>query len=344
MEENIKIKVSVIVPVYNVEKYLSRCIESIINQTYKDLEIILVNDGSTDNSLKICNYYKNKDSRIKLIDKKNGGLSSARNAGMKIANGKYLIFVDSDDWILEKTIKELVSYAEKYNVDFVRFSPACAGYENIPDGTPWEFPIERQIEFGYYNKEKIKKEIFDRLIITPKLTLGPIVSAVLSLYSSEFLFKNNIYFDENIRYSEDVMFNAKVVYNANSFYFLKDAYYYYYYYNSQSITKSFKKDRWNSCKKLSYGLKSYFGSIENNNCFSRQLELINLYNIFNGIGQAKFIKSIKDKKMYIKNITRDKFTIDSIKVEFPKDISWKLKVILWCIRFKLDFLLSIIML
>ena len=104
--------ISIIVPVYNVEKYLIRCIESIINQTYKNIEIILVDDGSTDNSSKICDEYKNKDKRIKVIHKINGGLSSARNRGLDIAKGKYIGFVDSDDYIspnmYEILYKELI--------------------------------------------------------------------------------------------------------------------------------------------------------------------------------------------------------------------------------------------
>ena len=92
-------KISIIVPVYNVESYLSNCIDSILNQTFKDFELILVNDGSTDKSLEICKHYKNMDDRIFIIDKKNGGLSSARNAGLDIIKGEYIGFVDSDDYI-----------------------------------------------------------------------------------------------------------------------------------------------------------------------------------------------------------------------------------------------------
>ncbi len=105
--------ISIIVPVYNVEAYLKRCIESIINQTYKDIEIILVDDGSTDNSSKICDEYKNKDKRIKVIHKVNGGLSSARNRGLDIAKGKYIGFVDSDDYISPKMYEIL--YKELIN-------------------------------------------------------------------------------------------------------------------------------------------------------------------------------------------------------------------------------------
>ena len=89
---------SVIVPIYNTEKYLNRCVDSIINQTYKDLEVILVNDGSTDGSLAICREYEKKDVRVKVVNKENGGLSSARNAGLDVSSGDYVTFVDSDDF------------------------------------------------------------------------------------------------------------------------------------------------------------------------------------------------------------------------------------------------------
>lgn len=91
--------VSIIVPVYNAEKYLDRCLKSIINQSLKDIEIILINDGSIDRSIEICNYYKIKDSRIKVIDKENTGVSDSRNIGIELAKGEYIGFVDADDWI-----------------------------------------------------------------------------------------------------------------------------------------------------------------------------------------------------------------------------------------------------
>ena len=95
--------ISIIVPVYNVEEYLKECIDSIINQTYKRIEIILVDDGSTDKSGKICDDYAKIDKRIKVVHKENGGLSDARNVGISVSSGKYIAFVDSDDWV-EKTM------------------------------------------------------------------------------------------------------------------------------------------------------------------------------------------------------------------------------------------------
>jgi len=118
--------VSVIVPIYNVELYLEKYINSIINQTYKNLEIILVNDGSTDNSLQICEKFINKDKRIKIINKKNGGLSDARNKGIEKSSGKYLAFIDSDDYIDYNMIENLYNDIKKYDADI-----SIVNYEKI---------------------------------------------------------------------------------------------------------------------------------------------------------------------------------------------------------------------
>jgi len=109
--------ISVIIPVYNVEKYVERCLDSVINQTYKNLEIILIDDGSTDNSGKICDEYVKKDNRIIVVHKENGGVSSARNIGIELANGDYIGFVDSDDYIEKEMYENLFNNLIKYNVD-----------------------------------------------------------------------------------------------------------------------------------------------------------------------------------------------------------------------------------
>ena len=112
-------KISIVIPVYNTSKYLKQCIESILNQTYKNLEIIIVNDGSKDSSLSIIKEFKNQDKRIIVVDKKNGGLSSARNAGIKIASGEYILNVDSDDWIEPKACEVLIKTAISNDADIV---------------------------------------------------------------------------------------------------------------------------------------------------------------------------------------------------------------------------------
>ena len=123
MEEK---KVSVIIPVYNVKEYVEKCVETVIKQTYSNLEIILVDDGATDGSGEICDKLACKDQRIEVIHKKNGGLSDARNAGLKVVTGEYYLFVDSDDWISVNMVKRLVDCAEKEDADIV-----CCGFFDV---------------------------------------------------------------------------------------------------------------------------------------------------------------------------------------------------------------------
>ena len=123
-------RISVIVPVYNVEQYLPRCVESILAQTYENLEILLVDDGTKDNSGAICDAYARQDARVKAIHKKNGGLSSARNAGIDAATGEYLSFVDSDDWIEPDMYEKMMALMEKYSVRLV-----CAGRWDVSSET-----------------------------------------------------------------------------------------------------------------------------------------------------------------------------------------------------------------
>ena len=118
--------ISIIIPVYNNEKYLKKCIQSIINQTYKKIEIILINDGSTDNSLEICNAFYKNDSRIKVLDQINGGLSAARNTGINNATGEFFMFVDGDDFVSENFCEAAISNQRKLNSDIVIFN-----YKNI---------------------------------------------------------------------------------------------------------------------------------------------------------------------------------------------------------------------
>ena len=125
---NDDIVISIIVPIYNTEKYLNECVDSIINQTYKNIEIILVNDGSTDNCLKICDEYAKKDKRVKVIHKENGGLSSARNSGLDILTGKYVCFIDSDDYVATTFVYDMFNLITKYNADIVEGS-----YQTIND-------------------------------------------------------------------------------------------------------------------------------------------------------------------------------------------------------------------
>ena len=169
-------KISVIVPIYNVEKYLRKCLNSIISQTYKNIEIILVDDGSTDSSGKIIDEFKINDNRILVIHKQNGGLSDARNEGIKKASGKYIAFIDSDDFINEMMLEMLIKNIEKYNADI-----SICSYENIFDNDVCKktnnnnltcYNAQEALEDLLNNDKKItnhawnklyKKELFDEI-------------------------------------------------------------------------------------------------------------------------------------------------------------------------------------
>ena len=168
--------ISIIVPIYNMEKYLVKCIDSIINQTYKNLEIILVDDGSTDKSSIICDEYKKIDSRIKVIHKSNGGLSSARNAGLDIAMGSLIGFVDSDDYIEETMYEKMKNNMDYYKSDI----SVCNFYyvkngkkeismknlsSNIAEGkTKFDNLYNEYVSYGVYAWNKLyKKELFDNI-------------------------------------------------------------------------------------------------------------------------------------------------------------------------------------
>lgn len=147
--------ISVIVPVYNVEKYLCKCVDSVINQTYKNLEIILVDDGSPDSCGKICNKYANKDARVKVIHKENGGLSDARNIGIDAAKGEYLAFIDSDDYIAPEMIETLYNYISRDGSDMAlcNFTYVDEKFIEIKDRNS-DSPIQNELISG---EEALKK-------------------------------------------------------------------------------------------------------------------------------------------------------------------------------------------
>ena len=170
-----KDKISIIVPVYNVEAYLERCIESIINQTYKNLEIILVNDGSTDNSKAICEQYVQKDSRIVLINQKNGGSSIARNVGLDKASGNIIAFADSDDYLEELMLETMVNAMTSYNLDVVEIEPYYTGinrtFDNsltIQDRTTAIKRILSRESFAVWRRI-YRKSIIDDMRFIPKI-------------------------------------------------------------------------------------------------------------------------------------------------------------------------------
>ena len=207
-------KISVIVPVYNVEKYLSECLDSIINQTLRKIEIICVNDGSTDSSLSVLKEYASKDNRIKIIDKENEGQGYARKVGLDNANGKYILFCDSDDYYAELTaFEELYNYIEKIQVDVVIFE--LIRYSELN---------------GFYKENRdffnppLKKDIFSYSDINNLLFFR--TYPVIKIYSKQFIDSyKDWYFPKKIFY-EDIPFHFQILIRAKMSYLNKIFYVY----------------------------------------------------------------------------------------------------------------------
>lgn len=189
--------VSVIIPVYNAEKYLKKSIESVINQSYLNLEIILINDGSIDGSRDLCKQYLNKDNRIVFIDKENEGVSKSRNLGIEISHGEYLMFVDSDDFIEEYYIQEMLDYLNEKEFDVV-----ISGMNIVNE-------IGILKTKNLYLKESC--QIFFDKIIEDIINTIYLCSSCKTLVRKELVINNNIMFNNNLKYGEDLMFSFNVL-------------------------------------------------------------------------------------------------------------------------------------
>lgn len=323
--------ISVIIPVYNVEKYLDRCVQSVLHQTLQELEIILVDDGSPDGSPAMCDAYALQDKRIRVIHKKNGGLASARNAGLREATGEYIFFLDSDDWLDLDGLERLYATAQEYDVDFVRYRAIRSFWPGLGDHAPVRVEEIREMHGGLYDRRQIVEEIFPRLIATGKLTMGPIVGACASLYRAAFLKEHHLVFDEAVKFSEDMIFSAKVVLHANSFYYLDDACVYHYFYNPASISKSFRAERWISCRHLIELFEKDFSGIEPYD-FSQQFVSLRWFCIMLGLGERRHIADMKRRRAYCAEIIRDPVVRETPLALRQMDVSWKQKLMMVFIK------------
>ena len=200
--------ISIVIPVYNVEEFFHQCVNSIINQSYTNIEIILVDDGSTDTSGQLCDEYAKLDSRIKVIHQKNAGLSSARNKGLEFVTGDYIWFVDSDDWIAEDALKILDFELKNSKAEMVTFSN-------------FQY-IETTTKDNFINKKS--ESIDGKTFITSgyKLEIAPWIY----VYQKDFLLKNNISFREDIKIHEDEFFLLDCFSRVNQIISIEDRLYY----------------------------------------------------------------------------------------------------------------------
>jgi glycosyltransferase involved in cell wall biosynthesis len=318
--------VSIIVPVYKVEKYLKRCVDSLTNQTLSDIEIILVDDGSPDNSGEICDSLQEKDCRIKVIHKTNGGLSSARNAGIKIAQGQYIGFVDSDDDVALDMYEKMYRVAKRENVDFV-----MSDYQRIcADGRCYLKTLD--IPSGLYEKKQMRRIIFPNLIMGENIEYGPLLSVWHCLYRTDFLRQNNLCFDEKVRWSEDNIFSAIAGYCCERFYYMKGEGLYHYYQNQGTITTSYRSGAWQVYCTMNEHLHNFFDPIKDFD-FSRQLKLHMIYYACNCIGQELTLPKLEAKRG-IRNILETRQLRDSFTDFKMPRVGIKLKIQLYLMKYR----------
>lgn len=225
---------SIVVPVYNVERFLDKCVRSILEQTYAKFELILVDDGSTDGSGQMCDQYEKEDYRIVTIHKANGGLVSARKAGVSVAKGEYAVCVDSDDWIDKGHLQELARIADDCSPDII-----CFGYYEMSEGKKsFIVPFRK----GLYKKDDLKKEIYPQLIRTGSATAFP-PTIWAKAYKMDLYRSEQLLVDDRIKIGEDAACTIPCMLRANSVY-ITDKALYYYRRNNASMTKSKKPFSW----------------------------------------------------------------------------------------------------
>lgn len=293
---------SVIVPVYNVEKYLGQCLDSIINQTFRDFEVILVDDGSKDSSGDICNRYEKNDSRIKVIHRENGGLVEARKTGVAHATGQYVACVDSDDWVDTDYLENFAKPIKKYNADII-----CCGYIN--ETKDKQIPITVNAPSGFYNEARIKEVIYPFLIEDKKSRyFRP------SIWAKAM--RTNIYKQQQqvsglVSVGEDHACTKPCIYHSKSMYVLSKCMYHYRN-NPVSMTKKKKAFYWGGPKAIGQHMKCHIDMDKYD--FNEQMYRNVTHNVFNvALSQFNENNSYKQNKQKILEEISDPYYQRAIK-------------------------------
>jgi glycosyltransferase involved in cell wall biosynthesis len=331
------VKISVIIPVYKAEKYLRRCIDSVINQTYKNLEIVLVDDGSPDKCGLICDEYAQNDNRITVIHKENEGVSKARNSGIKVVSGDYIYFLDSDDFIELNTISILHRHAIETNADIIIGNYKAINQNNeIKPCNP-------------FNRKSFTKRDYKNTSEKFKYFFGKSYGRNVwnRFYKTSYLKSLDIVFEEdNLNYAEDFLFNLKVFIHSPSV-VLVNEYTYYYFQNDNSITNSYKRDLTEKYLTL---LNSFYEYAKELDKLNKNLDLI-AFIAFNAIdisalncyqySDKKFVDMKNELKKFKKSSITNKAIRALAKGKYLKDVprmDWKYYAWIVSIFFTLNFL------
>lgn len=335
---NDKIKISVIIPVFKVEKYLSECINSVLNQTLKDIEIILVDDESPDNCPKMCDDYAKVDSRVKVIHKNNAGLGLARNSGLEVANGKYVAFLDSDDIIDLDAYEILYNTAEQNDLDML-----CFSYNRFADNgfkTTLKYDANLEVLKDKMHIRQSALGIFDHAGLTVRPIGG---SSCMALFKRSIIEQHHLRFVSEREYiSEDFIFTFMFSINSNKVGLLPNTYYHYRL-NWNSLTKVVRLDR--MAKAELYA--NYVSSIILKMGFTQQ-ETRFAIGYYIGIARTAAISvfqshlSLREKKKWFKEQVNSEFFQD-VKKSYPISIlPVKQKVCLWAMLHKCFWLTYLI--
>lgn len=293
---------SVIIPIYNVDKYLEKCIESIIVQEYNDVEIILVDDGSTDNSAQICDTYGEKDCRIRVIHKENGGLVSARQTGAALSKGRFILNIDGDDWVTPNYFFELDRIAKTYDPDMI-----CFGAEFVSDKQRIKHPGCK--ETGLYTKEQISKKIYPVLIENDQ---GEYFSPAIwaKAIRRDIYIKCQMAVDKRITIGEDHAVTKPAIYMSNSIY-LSDSCLYCYRQNPSSMTKAKKVLSWDGPRLIG---KLFEKQLDVNSYdFQEQINRYITHNVFNvAVSQFNREATYREIKTVINNEIDEPFINSAI--------------------------------
>lgn len=303
--------VSCIVPVYNVEKYLDKCIESIVNQTYKNIEIIVIDDGSTDSSPILCDRWKEKDPRIVVIHKENEGASSARNVGLDNMHGEWIVFIDSDDYIHPQYVELLLNAVKKHNVLM-----ACCSLDNV-------FYNHDISEFCEYNNSSQKIYLNSTIDSFYMITKTMIVAAWNKIYHVS-LFDKFRFFNGKIHEDYGLLF---YLIGAIYEYALVPYPLYYYLYNSEGITRSV--DTMKRMDIIDVTMQQYYYFYEHNQIEYTRLILKTCIDFFPGLYCNLMESKQLDKKVFFKKY-KEVFRIMRKNKRIDRKIILKHRMFLWC--------------
>lgn len=287
--------ISIIVPIFNVEKYLERCIESLIGQTYHNIEIILVDDGSKDNGLTVCQNYEKLDSRIKVVHKENGGITTARKAGIRVAQGKYIGFVDGDDWVEAVMYKKLYEQMINFDVQIV-----LSGMYRENDNGIYAKWKAGQIADGLYKSEEKKRYVYENLFLNGVNCISGSLNN--KLFLKELLTRNLEKVDDRIHgYEDDLVCTIPCILEAGGIYVTEEAYYHGY--DRANSTTHSKNEHWyEQLNFVFFRLRESFESHSYAEVLLPQLKTYIINGIMNGI--PHFFDDISIPRYYIREENR----------------------------------------